>query len=58
MDFLKALEFLIDKDLKVMVSLDGKELVEVRSRDKNIDLSIKDEEAAIELIKELRKWKS
>jgi LEA14-like dessication related protein len=58
MDLLKAFELLIDKDVKVTVTLDGKELVEVKGRDRNIDISIKDEDAARELVKELRKWRS
>jgi LEA14-like dessication related protein len=58
MDLLKAFELLIDKDVKVTITLDGKELVEVKGRDRNIDISIKDEDAARELVKELRKWRS
>ncbi len=58
MNLLKAFEFLMDQDVRVMVSLDGKELVEVRGRDRGIDLNIKDKDAAMELLRELRKWKS
>lgn len=58
MDLLKAFELLIDKDVKVTVALDGKELVEVKGRDRNIDISIKDEDAAMKLVRELRKWRS
>ncbi|MDP6613311.1 MAG: hypothetical protein QF673_04790 [Candidatus Hydrothermarchaeota archaeon] len=58
MDLLKAFEFLMKKDIRVMVTSGGKELIEVTGRDGNIDLSIKDEDTTIELVRELRKWKS
>lgn len=54
MDLLKAFEFLIERDLKVMVTLGDKEFFEVRDRDKSVDLRIKDADAAAELLGEMR----
>ena len=58
MDLLKAFEFLMEKDMGVRITLGGKELIEVTGRDGNIDLSIKDKDATMELVREMRKWRS
>lgn len=58
MDLLNALEFFLDKNLRLSVSLGEKELLEIRTKKRNINLEIKDAEAAKNLLKELRRWRS
>jgi hypothetical protein len=57
MDLLNALEFFLDRNLRVSVSMGEKELLEIRTRDRNIDLEIKDAEATKDLLQELRRWR-
>ncbi|MEE8402438.1 MAG: hypothetical protein V3R93_01655 [Candidatus Hydrothermarchaeaceae archaeon] len=57
-NLLKALEALGERNLKLNLSQDGADLLELRMSDKNIDLEIKDREEFKKLLKELRKWKS
>lgn len=51
----KVLEALGERKLKLTIEQNDVELLLVKSRDKNIDLIIKDIEKFKELIKELRK---
>lgn len=57
-DFLKALESLEGRNLKLNLSQDSIELLELRINGKNIDVEIKDREEFKKLFKELKKWKS
>lgn len=57
-DLLKALEILEKRNLKLNLSQDGVELLELRIDDKNIDLEIKNREEFKKLLKELKEWKS
>lgn len=56
-NLLKALEALGERNLKLELSQDGVDLLELRMRDKNIDLEIKDRDEFKKLLKELKKWK-
>lgn len=58
MDLFKALEFFMERNLRVSLSLGEKKVFEVKASDGNIDLEIKDSEAAKDLIQELRRWTS
>lgn len=55
---LKALETLGKSNLKLNLSQDGVELLELKINDKNIDLEIKNREEFKKLLEELKKWKS
>ncbi len=55
---LKALEALGNRNLKLNLSQDGVELLELKINDKNIDLEIKSQEEFKKLLEELKKWKS
>lgn len=57
-NLLKALEALEKRNLKLNLSQDGAELVELSINDKNIDFEIKNREEFKKLLKELKKWKS
>jgi len=57
-NLLKALEILEKRNLKLNLSQDGVELLELRINDKNIDLEIKNREEFKKLLKELKEWKS
>lgn len=57
-NLLKALETLEKRNLKLNLSQDGVELLELRIDDKNIDLEIKNREEFKKLLKELKEWKS
>ncbi len=57
-DFLKALESLEGRNLKLNLSQDSIELLELRINGKNIDVEIKDREEFKKLFKEFKKWKS
>lgn len=56
-NLLKALEALGERNLKLELSQDGVDLLELRMSDKNIDLEIKDRDEFKKLLKELKKWK-
>ncbi len=56
-NLLRALETLEKHNLKLELSQDGVEMVELRMNDKNIDLEIKDRDEFKKLLKELKKWK-
>ncbi len=58
LDLLKALESLEGRNLKLNLSQDSIELLELRINGKNIDVEIKDREEFKKLFKELKKWKS
>jgi hypothetical protein len=51
----KALEALGKRNLKLNLSQDGVELLELRANNKNIDLEIKNRDGFKKLLKELRK---
>ena len=51
----KALEVLGKRNLKLNLSQDGVELLELRTKGKNIDLEIKNRKEFKKLIKELKK---
>lgn len=55
---LKALETLGKRNLKLNLSQDSVELLELKINDKNIDLDIKNREEFKKLLEELKKWKS
>ncbi len=54
-EVLKALE---KRNLKLNLSQDNVELVEISMKDKNIDIDIKNRRGFKELLKELKKWKN
>jgi hypothetical protein len=58
LDLLKALESLEGRNLKLNLSQDSIELLELRINGKNIDVEIKDREEFKKLFKEFKKWKS
>ncbi len=57
-NLLKALEALGNRNLKLNLSQDGVELLELKINDKNIDLDIKNREEFKKLLEEFKKWKS
>lgn len=57
-NLLKALEALGKSNLKLNLSQDGVELLELKINDKNIDLEIKNQGEFKKLLEELKKWKS
>lgn len=58
LDLLKALDSLEGRNLKLNLSQDSIELLELRINGKNIDVEIKDREEFKKLFKEFKKWKS
>ena len=58
LDLFKALESLEGRNLKLNLSQDSIELLELRINGKNIDVEIKDREEFKKLFKEFKKWKS
>lgn len=57
-DLIDLLEFFIDQNLKIGISRGDEELLTLSARDRNIDVEIKDEKGARDLLKELRRWRS
>lgn len=57
-DLIDLLEFFIDQGLKIVVDREDKELLTLSAKDRNINVEIKDEKGAKELLKELRRWRS
>ncbi len=57
-NLLKALEALEKRNLKMNLSQDGVDLLELKISDKNIDIDIRDHKEFKGLLKEIKKWKS
>jgi hypothetical protein len=57
-DLIDLLEFFIAHSLRIDVSRGGEELLSMSAGEGRIDVDIKNEEGARELLKELRKWRS
>ncbi len=57
-ELIKVLEALEKRNLKLNLSQDDVELVEISMKDKNIDIDIKNRRGFKELLKELKKWKN
>ncbi len=57
-ELIEMLEALEKRNLKLNLSQDDVEVVEISMKDKNIDIDIKDRRGFKELLKELKKWKN
>lgn len=57
-ELIKVLKALEKHNLKLNLSEDNVEVVEISMKDKNIDIDIKNRKGFKELLKELKKWKN
>jgi len=57
-ELIKVLKALEKHNLKLNLSEDNVEIVEISMKDKNIDIDIKNRKGFKELLKELKKWKN
>lgn len=57
-DIIDLLEFFISQNLRVGVSRGEEELLTLSANDRVINVNIKNEKAARELLREIRRWKS
>ncbi len=57
-ELIKVLKALENHNLKLNLSEDNVEVVEISMKDKNIDIDIKNRKGFKELLKELKKWKN
>ena len=57
-ELIKVLKALEKRNLKLNLSEDNVEVVEISMKDKNIDIDIKNRKGFKELLKELKKWKN
>jgi hypothetical protein len=55
MDLLKFIEIIEKKELEINITLEGKRILDIKAKNKNIDIEIFDSEGFKNLVRELRK---